>query len=129
MMGVPALVSIFVTLLGGTMVAADWYDPEQAATDGRHVALVVVHVLLAAAVLILGVTFVLGKSGAVAWATLAAVLGAAAVGVTAYLHSIGPSASEDSGDREGVLPALLVFHGAAAALTILLVVSMALAAR
>jgi hypothetical protein len=58
MMGVPALVSIFVTLLGGTMVAADWYDPEQ-----------------------------------------------------------------------GVLPALLVFHGAAAALTILLVVSMALAVR
>jgi hypothetical protein len=129
MMGVPALVSIFVTLLGGTMVAADWYDPEQAATDGRQSALVVVHVLLAAAVLILGVTFVLGKSGAVAWATLAAVLSAAAVGATAYLHPTGPTTREDSGDREGVLPGLLVFHGAAAAVTIVLVVSMALATR
>jgi hypothetical protein len=128
--GVPALVSIFVTLLGGTMVAADWYDAERVAADSRAAALVAGHVLLAATVLVLGVIFVLGKSAAVAWATVGVLLFVVALGVTAYLRSTRSTTSDGSGgQQEGVLPGLLIFHGAAAAITILLVVSTALATR
>jgi uncharacterized membrane protein YidH (DUF202 family) len=126
--GALALVLLLVTGLGGTVAVVDWYESERQRAPRGTTAVVAGHVTLAVATLVVMAAFLLGKSGALGWAMIAALVATGALGATAFLRSRrGRSAAGGEDDR--VAPAVLVFHGAAAALTLLFAVLAALAVR
>jgi hypothetical protein len=124
--GALALVFLLVTGLAGTVTVVDWYESERLCAPRGTSAVVAGHITLAVATLVVMTAFLLGKTASLGWLTVVVVPVTASFGITAYVRSTrGRSAGGDEADR--VAPAVLVVHGAAAALTLLFALLAALA--
>jgi len=126
-LGAFAFILLMVTALGGTMVLVEWYDDERRHAPTGTLAVVVTHASLALVSLVVLALFLAMRSGGLASATVVALVATAAIGVTAFLRSRrGAPNRQRQGD---VGRGFLLFHGAAAALTIIVAVVAVLATR
>ena len=126
-MGPFAFILLMITALGGTLVLVEWYDDERRHAPSGTMAVVVTHASLALASLVVLALFLAMRGAGLASAMVLALVVTAVVGVTALLRS---RRGEPTRGREGdVSRGFLLFHGAAAALTIIVAVVAALAAR
>ena len=126
-MGPFALVLLLVTGMAGTMVLVEWYDDERHRAPNATMVVVVTHAALALASLVVMAVFLTTRATTLASAMVVVLVATAALGVTAFLRS---REGQPTRRREGdVGRGFLLFHGAAAALTIIVAVVAALAAR
>jgi hypothetical protein len=125
--GAFAFILLMVTALGGTMVLVEWYDGERQHAPNGTMAVVVTHATLALASLVVLALFLAKRGTGLASATVVVLVVTAAFGISAFLRSRrGQPTRRRDGD---VGRGFLYFHGAAAALTILVAVIAALANR
>jgi len=118
---------LMVTALGGTMVFVEWYDDERRSAPSGTFAVVVSHIGLAVASLVLLAVFLAIRGATLGSAVVLALLLTAGVGVTAFLRS---RRGEPNRQRQGdVGRGFLYFHGAGAALLIVVAVVAALSAH
>ena len=123
-MGPFAFFLLMITALGGTMVLVERYDDERRHAPSGTLAVIVTHASLALASLVLLALFLAMRGATLASAVL---LLTAAVGVTAFLRS---RRGQPNRRREGdVGRGFLVFHGAGAALLIVVTVVAAISAH
>jgi len=116
-----------ITALGGTLVLVEWYDGERHGAPDGTTAVVFSHVGLALVSLVLLAVFLAIRGATLASAAVVAILLTAAVGVTAFLRS---RRGQPNRKREGdVGRGFLYFHGAGAALLIVVAVIAALTAH
>jgi small-conductance mechanosensitive channel len=126
-LGAFAFMLLMVTALGGTAVLVEWYDDERRRAPSGTFAVVVTHASLALVSLVLLALFLTMRGTGIASAAVAALLVTAAFGVTAFLRS---RRGQPNRRREGdVGRGFLVFHGAGAALTIVVAIIAVLASR
>ena len=124
-MGAFAFFLLMITALGGTLVFVEWYEDERQHAPNGTLAVVVSHVALALASLVLLTIFLAMRGGTLASAVVFFLLLTAAVGITGFLRS---RRGEPSRQRKGdVGRGFLYFHGAAAAVTIIVAVMAAVA--
>ena len=118
---------LMVTALGGTLVFVEWYDDERRHAPSGTMAVVVTHASLALVSLVVVALFLAVRGTGLASAMVLALVVTAAVGITAFLRSRRgrPTRRRDGDVGRG----FLYFHGGAAALTIIVAVVAALAAR
>jgi hypothetical protein len=125
--GAFAFMLLMITALGGTAVFVEWYDDERRRAPSGTLAVVITHASLALASLVLLALFLAMRGTTLASAVVVVLLLTAAVGITAFLRS---RRGEPNRRREGdVGRGFLVFHGAAAALLIVVAIVAALASR
>jgi len=118
---------LMVTALGGTMVLVEWYDDERRVAPNGTLAVIVTHASLALASLVLLALFLAKRGTTLASAVVVLLLLTAGVGVTAFLRSRG---GRPNRRREGdVGRGFLIFHGAGAALLIVVAVVAVLSAH
>src|SRR5436190_9083046 len=118
---------LMITALGGTMVLVEWYDDERRHAPNGTTAVVFSHVGLALTSLVLLAVFLAKRGTTLASAVIIVVLLTAAVGITAFLRS---RRGQPNRRREGdVGRGFLVFHGAGAALLIVVAVVAAVTAH
>lgn len=123
-MGPFAFFLLMLTALGGTMVFVEWYDEERRSAPSGTFAVVVSHIGLALASLVLLAVFLAIRGATLASAAVVVILLTAAVGVTAFLRS---RRGQPNRKREGdVGRGFLYFHGAGAALLIVVALVAAL---
>ena len=126
-MGPFAFILLMITALGGTMVLVEWYDDERRHAPSGTLAVIVTHASLALASLVLLALFLAMRGATLASAVVVVLLLTAAVGVTAFLRS---RRGQPNRRREGdVGRGFLVFHGAGAALLIVVTVVAAISAH
>jgi membrane protease YdiL (CAAX protease family) len=125
--GAFAFILLMLTALGGTMVLVEWYDDERRAAPNGTLAVIVTHASLALASLVLLALFLAKRGTTLASAVVVLLLLTAAVGVTAFLRS---RRGRPNRRREGdVGRGFLIFHGAGAALLIVVAVVAVLSAH
>ena len=111
---------LMVTALGGTMVLVEWYDSERKDAPDGTTAVVFSHVGLALVSLVLLAIFLALRGTTLATVAVGVLLLTAAVGVTAFLRS---RRGQPNRRREGdVARGFLYFHGAGAALLIVVAI-------
>ena len=126
-MGPFAFILLLVTALGGTLVLVEWYDDERRHAPNGTMAVVVTHATLALASLVLLALYLAVRGTTLASTAVVVLLTTAAVGVSALLRSRrGQPTRRRDGD---VGRGFLLFHGAAAALTIVIALVAILATR
>ena len=126
-MSVFAFFMLMVTALGGTLVLVEWYDGERQSAPSGTLAVVVSHVALAVVTLVLLALYLAVRGATLASVMLGLLLLTAAFGVTAFLRS---RRGQLNRRREGdVGRGFLAFHGAAAAILIVVAIATALSAR
>jgi len=122
-----AFFMLMVTALGGTLVLVEWYDGERQSAPNGTLAVVVSHVALALATLVLLALFLALRGPGLASAMLGLLLLTAAFGISAFLRS---RRGQPNRRKEGdVGRGFLFFHGAAAAILIVVAIGVALSAR
>ena len=117
-MGVAVTIVLFVTVLIGLGVLAEFAQPKRMAAVRGAAAFVGGHLLLAAAAVVAWVAYLLGQSAGVAWLGVAAIVLTGGLGLTLYLRS-----KATLGEQSEVRPVpagILVAHGVAAVLALLL---------
>ena len=112
---VVALILLILTVLAGTALLA---EVAPALAERRPILILVSgHIVLAVSATVLWIVALVGDSGSVAWAAFAVLVAVAALGATALVRTLRPGALP----REmKVSTPVVVVHGAAAALTIVL---------
>jgi len=124
-MGAFAFMLLMVTALGGTLVLVEWYDDERRHAPSGTLAVIATHASLALLSLVLLALFLAMRGTGLASAAVAVLVITAMLGITAFLRS---RRGKPNRRREGdVGRGFLVFHGGAAALTILVAVIAAVA--
>lgn len=120
-MSVAALILLIVTVLAGTALLA---EVAVVLTASRPVmVLVSTHVLLATAAVVLWILALIGDTAGLAWGTFVALLAVVALGATALVRTLRPGvAPQGTKLPRGVM----IVHGAAAAVTVVLVLIAAL---
>jgi hypothetical protein len=126
-MGAFAFILLMVTALGGTLVLVEWYDGERRHAPNGTTAVIVSHVGLALTSLVLLALFLAMRGATLASAVVLFLLLTAGVGITAFLRS---RRGQPNRRREGdVGRGFLYFHGAGAALLIVVAVAAAITAH
>ncbi|MBV8162530.1 MAG: hypothetical protein JO265_16550 [Acidimicrobiia bacterium] len=126
-MGPFALIMLLVTGLAGTMVLVEWYDDERRRAPNGTMAVVVTHATLALISLVVMAVFLTTRRTTLGSATVVVLLATAAFGVTAFLRS--RRGQPNRGRAGDVGRGFLLFHGAAATLTIVVALVAVLASR
>jgi uncharacterized membrane protein (UPF0136 family) len=112
-MAAASLVILLLTIAFGAVVLGFWSAPTGQRGDRRSAAFVTAHMGVAAVAVLLLVAYLIGRSGAV---------GGAAIAAVATTIALGSSSFASSRTRRSVPAAVLVVHGAfaAAALTVVI---------
>jgi len=117
---------LVVTVLVGVITLAEFADPRRMATMPGVVRLVAGHLTLALAAVTVWTIYLVNKTGPLAWVGSGVLAGTAAAGLFLFRRSRQPLPdATDDDDVHVVGPGVLVVHGAAAALTIVLAVAAA----
>lgn len=123
-MVVGAAIVLFVTATLGAAVLGFWDDPERRRVDRRSFGLGVVHVAAATTAVVAWVFYLIGRSSGVGTATLGILVGTGVLGLLTLISTWQRDRSARySEDRPDPVPAaVLVLHGAAAVVALVLVI-------